>query len=136
MSELDVDRLAKALNNTVGMLGWLRSTPSDPAAEWWMNARGIAAEYARLGSEAGLHEARDELEAGLAALRESHPFSVQQCAGDHNGKRSGGRTVKATRMCLFRDGHIDALCARHAYGLDGLDIVARLPIRYPDGRTS
>jgi hypothetical protein len=49
---LDVERLARALNAAVGG-GWLRSTPSDPVAEWRMNAEAVAAEYAaRLTPEA------------------------------------------------------------------------------------
>ena len=45
---LDVERLARALNESVGSSGWLRLTPSDAAQEWRKNARIIAAEYARL----------------------------------------------------------------------------------------
>jgi hypothetical protein len=45
---LDGERLARALNATVGTNGWLRSTPSDPVEEWRVNARLIAAEYDRL----------------------------------------------------------------------------------------
>jgi hypothetical protein len=45
---LDVERLARALNESVGTLGWLRLTPPSPVEEWRENARIIAAEYARL----------------------------------------------------------------------------------------
>jgi hypothetical protein len=48
---LDVERLARALNNTVGTNGWLRATPSSPVEEWLVNAELIAREYARLASE-------------------------------------------------------------------------------------
>jgi hypothetical protein len=46
-----VERLARALNNTVGTNGWLRATPSSPVEEWLVNAELIAREYARLASE-------------------------------------------------------------------------------------
>jgi hypothetical protein len=56
---LDVERLARALNAAVGG-GWLRSTPSDPVAEWRMNAEAVAAEYAaRLTPEATAPDARE-----------------------------------------------------------------------------
>lgn len=48
---LDVERLAEALNATVGKYGWARSAPADPVAEWRVNAHRVAAEYARLASE-------------------------------------------------------------------------------------
>lgn len=42
---LDVERLALALNATVGTVGWMRSTPADPVEEWLVNAAAIAAAY-------------------------------------------------------------------------------------------
>ena len=44
---IDVERLARALNASVGTVGWLHLTPADPVEEWRENARTIAAEYAR-----------------------------------------------------------------------------------------
>jgi hypothetical protein len=48
---LDVERLARALNESVGSVGWLHLTPPSPVEEWRENARIIAAEYARLTAE-------------------------------------------------------------------------------------
>lgn len=47
---LDAERLAAALNNTVGTVGWMHFTRSAPADEWLSNAKAIAAEYARLAA--------------------------------------------------------------------------------------
>ena len=48
--ELDEERLAEALNATVGTFGWLRADPSDPIREWRANARAVAHEYRRLAA--------------------------------------------------------------------------------------
>jgi hypothetical protein len=68
MSTIDVERLARALNATVGTNGWLRSTPSDPVEEWRVNARLIAAEYDRL--------AESRPSDGLAAAAEEYLVAV------------------------------------------------------------
>jgi hypothetical protein len=47
---LDVERLARALNASVGTEGWLRLTPPNAVDEWRENARIIAREYAALRS--------------------------------------------------------------------------------------
>jgi hypothetical protein len=48
--ELDIERLARALNASVGTEGWLRLTPPNAVDEWRENARIIAREYAALRS--------------------------------------------------------------------------------------
>jgi hypothetical protein len=44
-SRIDVERLARALNATIGQRGWLRATPSSPVEEWIENAAAIAKAY-------------------------------------------------------------------------------------------
>ena len=44
---LDVERLARALNATVGRVGWLRSSQARGVDVWRANAEAIAAEYMR-----------------------------------------------------------------------------------------
>lgn len=81
-----------------------------------------------------LEQRRAEYEASLRSLQESHHGAVIACQGYHDQRRPAGRTVIARFASEFTDGQIVALCARCTYGLDGLDIVARLPIRYPASR--
>lgn len=79
---------------------------------------------------------RAEVEANMAALLGSHGHARATCQGYHPRRPR----VVARFVVEFRPDPADkvagrrivqAACARCAYGLDALDIVGRLPIRYP-----
>jgi hypothetical protein len=79
---LDVERLAEALNATVGKHGWARSTPPSPVEEWLVNAETMT----RLAYEKGRADGReagntDALRAALLLLHEWREASLNDDAG-------------------------------------------------------
>lgn len=80
---------------------------------------------------AKLEVARAAVEADTALLLDSHGRTRPGCQGYHQRTRPLGRVVAARHIVMFDGGLIHRLCARCAYGLDGMDIVGRLPLRYP-----
>jgi hypothetical protein len=113
------EELAVALNETVGRVGWLRSTPSDPVEEWRANADAIFAALPQPATEPALDwtddpmaEARriaERFPDGLIAwlLAAQPPAEVERLRAANDGLREALRDactlLPADRYSLLRE---------------------------------